>query len=165
MGSTTDKISGVANQAAGKAKETAGKVTGSEELQAEGLAQKAKGKAKKLAGDAKQAVKNATNNVADAANKKLWLADIETRAEERKHLGKFAARCSILGSLQEGSAVSGASRRHPTDDQISRLRLGQERTSNHAPLSGSVPKERQENDDWDRYTQQPKQNSSTHDGL
>jgi uncharacterized protein YjbJ (UPF0337 family) len=32
MGSTTDKISGVANQAAGKVKETAGKVTGSKEL-------------------------------------------------------------------------------------------------------------------------------------
>ena len=39
MGSTTDKISGVANQAAGKVKETAGKVTGSKELEAEGLAQ------------------------------------------------------------------------------------------------------------------------------
>jgi uncharacterized protein YjbJ (UPF0337 family) len=36
MGSTTDKISGVANQAAGKVKETAGKVTGSEELEVEG---------------------------------------------------------------------------------------------------------------------------------
>jgi hypothetical protein len=46
-------------------------LTGSEELEAEGLAQEAKGKAEKLAGDAKQTVKNATNKVADAANKKL----------------------------------------------------------------------------------------------
>ena len=59
MGSTTDKVSGVANQAAGKIKEAAGKATGSEKLQAEGLAQRAKGKGEKLAGDAKQAVKDA----------------------------------------------------------------------------------------------------------
>jgi uncharacterized protein YjbJ (UPF0337 family) len=39
MGSTMDKVSGVANQAAGKVKETAGKVTGSKEMEAEGLAQ------------------------------------------------------------------------------------------------------------------------------
>jgi uncharacterized protein YjbJ (UPF0337 family) len=71
MGSTTDKVSGVANQAAGKVKETAGKATGSEKLEAEGLAQQAKGKAEKLAGEAKKAVKNATNKVADVANKKL----------------------------------------------------------------------------------------------
>jgi uncharacterized protein YjbJ (UPF0337 family) len=57
--------------AAGKVKEAAGKATGSEKLQAEGLAQRAKGKGEKLAGDAKQAGKDATNQVADAANKKL----------------------------------------------------------------------------------------------
>src|ERR1700686_1940267 len=51
MGSTTDKISGVANQAAGKVKETAGKVTGSKELEAEGLAQEVKGTAEKLVGE------------------------------------------------------------------------------------------------------------------
>ena len=47
MGSTTDKVSGVANQA------LAGKATSSAKLQAEDLAQQAKGKAEKLAGDAK----------------------------------------------------------------------------------------------------------------
>jgi uncharacterized protein YjbJ (UPF0337 family) len=40
--STTDKV---ANQAAGKVKEAAGKVTGSADLEAEGLPQQAKGKA------------------------------------------------------------------------------------------------------------------------
>jgi uncharacterized protein YjbJ (UPF0337 family) len=45
MGSTTDKVTGVANQGAGKVKEAAGKVTGSTDLEAEGLAQQAKGKA------------------------------------------------------------------------------------------------------------------------
>ena len=71
MGSTVDKVSGLANEAVGKIKEFAGKVTGSDKLQAEGLAQQAKGNAEKLAGDAKQAVKDATNKVADAVNKKL----------------------------------------------------------------------------------------------
>jgi uncharacterized protein YjbJ (UPF0337 family) len=70
MGSTTDKVSGVA-QAAGKIKESAGKATGSEKLEAEGLAQQAKGKAEKLAGEAKKTVKDATKKVADVANKKL----------------------------------------------------------------------------------------------
>jgi uncharacterized protein YjbJ (UPF0337 family) len=64
MGSTTDKVSGGANQAAGKVKETAGKATGSTDLEAEGLAQQAKGKAEKLAGDAKLAAKDAANKVA-----------------------------------------------------------------------------------------------------
>jgi uncharacterized protein YjbJ (UPF0337 family) len=63
MGSTADKVSGVANEAVGKIKESTGKVTGSDKLEAEGLAQQAKGKAEKLAGDAKQAVKDATNKV------------------------------------------------------------------------------------------------------
>jgi uncharacterized protein YjbJ (UPF0337 family) len=49
MGSTTDKVSGGANQAAGKVKETAGKATGSTDLEAEGLAQQAKGKARRRA--------------------------------------------------------------------------------------------------------------------
>ena len=70
MGSTTDKVSGVADQGAGKVKEAAGKATDSEKLEAEGLAH-AKGKAEKLAGDAKQAVKDTTKKVADAANKRL----------------------------------------------------------------------------------------------
>ena len=43
MGSTSDKVSGVANQTAGKVKEVAGKATGSTDLEAEGLAQQAKG--------------------------------------------------------------------------------------------------------------------------
>ena len=54
-----------------KSRRLPGKVTGSKELEAEGLAQEVKGTAEKLVGDAKQTVKNATNKVADAANKKL----------------------------------------------------------------------------------------------
>jgi uncharacterized protein YjbJ (UPF0337 family) len=46
MGSTMDKVSGVANQAAGKVKETAGKVTGSREMEAEGLAHRRRAKLK-----------------------------------------------------------------------------------------------------------------------
>jgi uncharacterized protein YjbJ (UPF0337 family) len=41
MGSTTDKIAGVANQAAGKVKETVGKAVGSDILEAKGHAQEA----------------------------------------------------------------------------------------------------------------------------
>jgi uncharacterized protein YjbJ (UPF0337 family) len=59
MSSTTDKIKGVANEAAGKAKETAGNVTGSDKLKAEGLAQQAKGEVQKTVGQVKDAVADA----------------------------------------------------------------------------------------------------------
>jgi len=58
MSSTTDKIKGAANDAAGKVKEGVGRATDSDKLQAEGLAQQAKGKAQKGVGEAKDAVKS-----------------------------------------------------------------------------------------------------------
>ena len=61
MSSTTDKIKGVANEAAGKAKETVGRVVGSDKMQAEGMAQHVKGEAQKAVGDAKDAVKKVVN--------------------------------------------------------------------------------------------------------
>ncbi len=71
MGSTTDKVAGVTNQAVGKAKQGAGKLVGSDKLQAEGAAQEVKGGAQKLVGDAKAATKKAANDAADFVNKKL----------------------------------------------------------------------------------------------
>ena len=61
MSSTTDKISGVANQAAGKVKESVGKMVGDNQMQAEGKVQDIKGKAQQTAGDVKSAVKDAAN--------------------------------------------------------------------------------------------------------
>jgi uncharacterized protein YjbJ (UPF0337 family) len=61
MGSTADKASGLANEAAGKAKQGIGNVVGSDKLKAEGAAQELKGDAQKAIGDAKAAVKDATN--------------------------------------------------------------------------------------------------------
>ena len=61
MSSTTDKISGLANQAAGKVKEGVGNLTGDAKLQAEGKAQDLKGKAQQTAGDVKSTVKDAVN--------------------------------------------------------------------------------------------------------
>jgi uncharacterized protein YjbJ (UPF0337 family) len=57
MGSTSDKISGLANKAAGNIKQAAGKATGSTKLQAEGKAQELKGDAQQIKGKAKDAVK------------------------------------------------------------------------------------------------------------
>jgi uncharacterized protein YjbJ (UPF0337 family) len=71
MGSTADKVSGLANEAAGKAKQGIGNMVGSDKLKAEGAAQELKGDAQKATGDAKAAVKNATNKTADAINKNL----------------------------------------------------------------------------------------------
>ena len=56
MGSTADKASGLANEAAGKAKQGIGNVVGSDKLKAEGAAQELKGDAQKATGDAKAAV-------------------------------------------------------------------------------------------------------------
>jgi uncharacterized protein YjbJ (UPF0337 family) len=71
MGSTADKASGLANEAAGKAKQGIGNMIGSDKLKTEGAAQELKGDAQKATGDAKATVKNATNKAADAINKNL----------------------------------------------------------------------------------------------
>ena len=44
MGSKTDQIKGLANQAAGKLKQGVGKITGSKETRAKGAVQEVKGK-------------------------------------------------------------------------------------------------------------------------
>jgi uncharacterized protein YjbJ (UPF0337 family) len=71
MGSTSDKIKGYANEAAGSVKKTLGRATGSGELEAKGAAQKLKGEAQVGAGKAKQAVKDTANKAADEINQKL----------------------------------------------------------------------------------------------
>ena len=71
MGSTSDKIKGAANEAAGKLKAGIGKAVGSDKLRAEGEAQEIKGDAQQAMGKAKDAVKGAANAVADKLNKKL----------------------------------------------------------------------------------------------
>lgn len=63
MSSTTDKIKGVANEAAGHVKSGLGHVTGDTKTEAEGKAQILKGEAQKTVGDAKGAVKDAANKL------------------------------------------------------------------------------------------------------
>ena len=69
---TTDKIKGVANEAAGSVKEGVGKAVGSDKLRAEGAAQELKGHAQKAVGDAKDAVKTAVNKSAEHVNQRAW---------------------------------------------------------------------------------------------
>ena len=71
MGSTTDKIKGVTNEAIGKAKQGLGEATGDERLEGEGAIQEVKGKGQKAMGDAKEATKEAIDKAAAAANKNL----------------------------------------------------------------------------------------------
>lgn len=71
MGSTTDKVTGTANETMGKAKQGIGEAVGSDRLKGEGLIQEGKGKAQNAVGDAKNAVKDATAKVSDSAERKL----------------------------------------------------------------------------------------------
>ncbi len=71
MGSTTDKITGVANEAIGNAKQGVGKVINSDKLQAEGKMQEIKGEAQQVLGKTKDAVKDAADKAAAEINKKL----------------------------------------------------------------------------------------------
>jgi uncharacterized protein YjbJ (UPF0337 family) len=71
MGSTTDKIKGYANEAAGKVKQGIGKAVGNDRLRVEGAAQEVKGGAQKAVGNAKGAVKDAADKIADKAHEKL----------------------------------------------------------------------------------------------
>jgi uncharacterized protein YjbJ (UPF0337 family) len=71
MGSTKDKITGMANEAVGNIKQGVGKAVGSDKLQVEGKLQEIKGEGQRAVGAAKEAVKVNTNKVADYVNKKL----------------------------------------------------------------------------------------------
>ena len=71
MGSSTDKIKGYANEAAGKAKQGIGKAVGNDRLRADGAAQEAKGDVQKTLGKAKGAIKGAVDKVAKKAHEKL----------------------------------------------------------------------------------------------
>lgn len=71
MGSTTDKVTGYANQAAGNIKQGVGKAVGSEELQVKGAVQELKGEAQVAVGDVKEKVKDGGNKAAEEINRKL----------------------------------------------------------------------------------------------
>ena len=71
MGSTADKASGYANQAAGTIKQGVGKAVGSEELQVKGAVQELKGKAQVAVGDVKETVEEGADAAADEINRKL----------------------------------------------------------------------------------------------
>lgn len=71
MSSTSDKIKGYANEAAGKLKQGVGKALGNDRLRAKGIAQKMKGEAQKAMGHGKGAIKDAADEVADKAHEKL----------------------------------------------------------------------------------------------
>ncbi len=57
MGSTTDKIKGMANEAMGNVKQGVGKALDNKELQAKGKMQELKGEGQQLKGDAKDGIK------------------------------------------------------------------------------------------------------------
>lgn len=57
MGSTSDKISGKANELTGQARQAVGDATDNRSMQAKGAAQEAKGDAQQAKGEAKDAVK------------------------------------------------------------------------------------------------------------
>ena len=60
MSSTSDKVKGMANEAAGNIKQGVGKVTDNDKLRAEGMIQEKKGEAQQAVGKTKDAVKKAT---------------------------------------------------------------------------------------------------------
>ncbi|MGJ7495634.1 CsbD family protein [Variovorax sp. RT4R15] len=60
-----DQVSGRVEQAKGKIKEVTGKVTGSEKLEAEGVADKTAGKVQSTYGDVKEKAKDAIKSGAD----------------------------------------------------------------------------------------------------
>jgi uncharacterized protein YjbJ (UPF0337 family) len=62
MSSTSDKIKGMANEAAGNLKQAAGKVVGNDRMRAEGIVQERKGEAQQAVGKGKDAVKKIIDN-------------------------------------------------------------------------------------------------------
>ena len=62
MSSTSDKIKGLANEAAGNLKQAAGKVVGNDRMRAEGIVQERKGEAQQAIGKGKDAIKKIVDN-------------------------------------------------------------------------------------------------------
>lgn len=58
MGSTTDKIKGMANEATGNVKQAVGKAVGNDRMRADGTVQERKGEMQQTVGKAKDTVKN-----------------------------------------------------------------------------------------------------------
>jgi len=71
MGSTSDKVKGMANEATGNVKQGVGKMVGSEKMQAEGKVQELKGEGQQAMGKAKDAVKDAADKANDAVHRKI----------------------------------------------------------------------------------------------
>ena len=63
MSSTTDKIKGLANEAAGNVKQAVGKATGNKKMQADGVVQERVGEGQQLVGKGKDAVKKAVKKL------------------------------------------------------------------------------------------------------
>lgn len=57
MSSTTDKVKGMANEAAGNVKQGIGKAIGDKQMEVEGIVQERKGEAQQAVGKAKDSVK------------------------------------------------------------------------------------------------------------
>jgi uncharacterized protein YjbJ (UPF0337 family) len=57
MGSTGDKVKGMANEAVGNVKQGVGKATGNDKMRAEGVVQEKKGEVQQAVGKAKDALK------------------------------------------------------------------------------------------------------------
>ena len=63
MGSTSDKVKGMANEAVGSVKQGIGKATDNDRLRAEGKAQELKGEAQQALGKTKDAIKKGVDKV------------------------------------------------------------------------------------------------------
>lgn len=63
MNSTTDKIKGLANEAAGNVKQGIGRATGNDKLTAEGKAQELKGEAQQTVGKVKDGAKGLADKI------------------------------------------------------------------------------------------------------
>jgi uncharacterized protein YjbJ (UPF0337 family) len=85
MGSTTDKIKGYANDAAGYVKQAVGKAVGSEKLQVKGAAQELKGKAQVAVGALRKKSRTGANKAADESSDKSW----STRTKKAGHCRPF----------------------------------------------------------------------------
>ena len=71
MSGTSDKIKGVANEAAGIVKQGVGKVVGSDNLKVQGKIQEIEGEGQVALGKTKDAIKKGAKAAADAINRKL----------------------------------------------------------------------------------------------
>ena len=101
MGNTSDKASGIGNEALGKIKQVIGKMADDDKLRAEGAGQEIKGKGQQALGEAKDNIKDAVEKASEAVERKLDYVLTADTPDLRQAAAQVAAQAEGHGDRNQ----------------------------------------------------------------